>query len=78
MRYSDYKEAKKVFNEIVKDLYGEISKYDMIGFIEWALKDKEVQAIGYRLGTKQAFPFDIYEMISDYIESEKELYIEAV
>jgi hypothetical protein len=78
MRYSDYKEAKETFNNIVKEVYGEISKYDMIDFIEWAMKDKQVQATGYQLGAKQPFPFDIYEMIKDYIDSQKEFYMDVV
>ena len=50
MRYSDYKEAKKIFNGIIKDLYGEISKYDMIASRMGCERQRNT---GYRLPTRK-------------------------
>lgn len=68
MKYSEVKEMYLTLESQVYDIYGNISKADMEAFIDWLKGDNELKEMGFFEGKLNEFPFDINEMVEEYIE----------
>lgn len=69
MNYSDYKESRNILQEKVMGTYGAISKYDMLGYIDFLKDHEELKAIGWNQFDE--LPLDLEELIDQYIEKEE-------
>jgi hypothetical protein len=68
MKLSEIKEVYRELEGKVIDTYGTISKTDIREFINWLQADQELNDIGYNFEGLQEFPFDINEIIEEYLE----------
>jgi hypothetical protein len=68
MTLSTIKEMYSTLESKVINTYGTISKADMKEFILWLQDDQELKETGYNFEGLQEFPFDIDEIIEEYLE----------
>lgn len=68
MKLSQVKEAYHTLESKVIEFYGTISKADMAEFFEWLKVDQELIDMAYNFEGLQEFPFDIDEIIEEYLE----------
>lgn len=68
MKLSEVKAIYKTLEGKVLDTYGTISKADIREFITWLKQDQELIELGYNFEGVQDFPFEIDEIIDEYLE----------
>lgn len=68
MKYSEIKEMYSTLESKVYDTYGSISKADITEFVDWLKGDSELIEMGFFEGKIKEFPFDINEMVEEYID----------
>jgi hypothetical protein len=68
MKLSEIKEVYKELEGKVFETYGTISKADIREFIQWLQQDAELNEMEYNFEGLQDFPFDISEIIDEYLE----------
>jgi hypothetical protein len=68
MKYSEIKEMYLQLENKVYPIYGTISKADIREFINWLKGDNELKELGFFEGKVKEFPFDICEIVEEYIE----------